>query len=63
MALSSLLIARENSIALLTLSAHKMVKYTQKIRPLLPTDCLRVFDHYVALALKGLNGVTFRNNQ
>ena len=33
---------------------HKMVKYTQTIRRLLPTNCLSVFDHFVGLALKGL---------
>ena len=34
-----------------------MVKYTQTIRRLLPTNCLSVFDHYVELAVKGLNMV------
>ena len=34
--------------------AHKMVKHTQTIRRLLPTNCLSVFDHFVWLALKGL---------
>ena len=29
-----------------------MVKYTQSIRRLLPTNCLSVFDHFVGLALK-----------
>ena len=33
---------------------HKMVKHTQTIRRLLPTNCLSVFDHCVGLALKGL---------
>ena len=33
-----------------------MVKHTQPIRRLLPTNCLSVFDHFVALALKGLKG-------
>ena len=33
---------------------HKMIKHTQKIRRLLPTNCLSVFDHFVRLALKGL---------
>ena len=33
---------------------HKMVKYTQTIRRLLPTNCLSVFDHFVELALKEL---------
>ena len=36
---------------------HKMIKHTQticgRIRKLL-TNCLSVFDHFVALALKGL---------
>ena len=31
-----------------------MVKHTQTIRQLLPTNCLSVFDHFVGLALKGL---------
>ena len=32
-----------------------MVKHTQAIRRLLPTNCLSVFEHFVKLALKGLN--------
>ena len=32
-----------------------MVKHTQTIRRLLPTNCLSVFDHFVELGLKGLN--------
>ena len=32
-----------------------MVKNTQTIRRLSPTNCLRVFDHFVGLALKGLS--------
>ena len=35
-----------------------MVKHTQKIRLLLPTNCLSVFDHFVELALKGLTTKT-----
>ena len=31
-----------------------MVKHTQTIRRLLPTNCLSVIDHFVKLALKGL---------
>ena len=31
-----------------------MVKHTQTIRRLLPSNCLSVFDHFVGLALKGL---------
>ena len=31
-----------------------MIKHTQTIRRLLPTNCLSVFDHFVGLALKGL---------
>ena len=31
-----------------------MVKHTQTIRRLLPTNCLSVFDHFVGLVLKGL---------
>ena len=34
-----------------------MVKHTQSIRRLLPTNCLSVFDHYVELAVKRLNMV------
>ena len=34
-----------------------MVKNTQTIRRLLPTNCLIVFDHFVGLALKGLSFV------
>ena len=35
-----------------------MVKYTQTTRRLFPTNCLSVFDHFVGLALKGLNFLT-----
>ena len=31
-----------------------MVKHTQTIRRLLPTNCLSVFDYFMGLALKGL---------
>ena len=31
-----------------------MVKHTQRIRRLLPTNYLNVFDHFVGLAFKGL---------
>ena len=31
-----------------------MVKHTQTIRRLLPTNCLSLFDHFVGSALKGL---------
>ena len=31
-----------------------MVKYIQRIRRLMPKNCLDVFDHFVRLALKGL---------
>ena len=34
--------------------SHKMVKHTQTIRRLLPTNCLIVFDDFVGLALKVL---------
>ena len=33
---------------------QKMVKRTQTIRRLLPTNCLSVFNHFVRLPLKGL---------
>ena len=41
---------------ILTLEAptHKMVKHTQTIHRLLPTNYLSVFDHFVGLALKEL---------
>ena len=32
-----------------------MVKHTQKIRGLLPKNCLSVFDHFVGFALEVLN--------
>ena len=32
-----------------------MIKHTQTIRRLLPTNCLSVFDHFVGLAVKQLN--------
>ena len=32
-----------------------MVKHTQTIRQLLPTNCLSVFDQFIGLALKGLD--------
>ena len=34
-----------------------MVKHTQRIRRLLLTNCLNVFDHFVGLALNGLTNV------
>ena len=36
-----------------------MVKQTQTIRRLLPTNCLSVFNHFVGLTLKGLTTYTF----
>ena len=36
-----------------------MVKHAETIHRRLPTICLRVFNHFVRLALKGLNCVTF----
>ena len=33
--------------------------HTQTIRQLLPTNCLRVFDHFVGLALKELSPLLF----
>ena len=32
-----------------------MVKHTQTIHRQQPTNCLSVFDHFVGVALKGLN--------
>ena len=43
-----------NCINPLNVNNHKMVKHTQRIRRLLPTNCLSVFDHFVGLALKEL---------
>ena len=34
---------------------HKMVKHTQTVRWEQQTNCLSVFEHFVGLALKGLN--------
>ena len=36
------------------LQSRKMVKHTQAIHRLSPTNCLSVSDHFVGLALKGL---------
>ena len=36
-----------------------MIKHTQIIRRLLPTNYLSVFDHFVGLALKGLKMLPF----
>ena len=36
-----------------------MVKHSQTIGRLLPTKCLKVFDHFVRLALKGLKEYNF----
>ena len=33
---------------------HKMDKLIKTISRLLPTNCLRVFDHFIGLTLKGL---------
>ena len=38
-----------------------MVKHTQAIRQLLPTNCLSVYDHFVGLALKGLTSNSLNN--
>ena len=39
-----------------------MVKHTQTIRWLFPTNCLSVFDHFVGLALKGLKILSQQTN-
>ena len=39
----------------LSANPHKMVKHTETVHCLLFTNCLSVFDHFVGLALKGLN--------
>ena len=36
-----------------------MVKHTQKILRLFPTNCLSVFDHFVELAVKELKNVKY----
>ena len=36
-----------------------MIKHTQAIRRLLPTNCLSVFDHFVGLGLKELSFHSF----
>ena len=41
--------------------SHKMVKHTQTIRRLLPTNCLSVFDHFVGLTLKGLTSIQLKS--
>ena len=38
-----------------------MVKHTQTIRRLLPTNCLSVLDHFVGLALKSLLSNKYNN--
>ena len=37
----------------LEVSTLKMVKHIQAIRPLLSTNCLSVFDHFLGWLLKG----------
>ena len=36
--------------------SQKMVKHTHTIRRQQPSNCLRVFDHFVGLAHQGLKG-------
>ena len=38
-----------------------MIKHTQRIRRLLLTNCLSVFDYFVGLALKVLETLAFTN--
>ena len=40
-----------------------MVKHTQTIHQLLPTNCLSMFDYYVLLALKGLSFLHLISNE
>ena len=49
----------KNNYKLFKRQPYKMIKYTQTIRRLLPTNCLSVLDHFVVLALKGLNASLF----
>ena len=39
-----------------------MVKHTQKLFRLLPTNCLSLFDHFVGLPLKGFRELCVRKN-
>ena len=41
---------------------HKMIKHSQRIRRLLLAKYFVVFDHFVGLALKGLNQAFNRSN-
>ena len=45
---------RDRRVLTLKCQPQKMIKNTQTIRLQRPTNCLSVFDHFVALALKGL---------
>ena len=49
----------ENTCQSFKRQPHKMVKDTQTVRRLLPTNCLSVFDYFVGLAFKGLTAVSF----
>ena len=40
---------------------YKMVKHTQTIRRMLPTNCLSVFEHFLGLSLKRLRISCLRN--
>ena len=42
---------------------HKLVKHTQIICRLLPTNCLSVFDQFVGFTLKGLKKVSNATNK
>ena len=54
--LSTLLHCTFSSVTLNPLcQPHKMVKHTQTIRLLLPTNCLSVFYYFVGLPLQGSN--------
>ena len=46
----------------LSANPRKMVKYSQTIRRLLPTNCLSVFGNFVGLAFKGLMLTLNRSN-
>ena len=47
----------ENYMKPIKHQSHKMVSHTQTICRLLPTNCLRMFDHFWGLALKGLSNI------
>ena len=45
----------QKTLSLLKHQPQQLVKHTQTVRWLLPTNCLNVFDYFVGLAFQGLN--------